>query len=48
MKDTAAILVGVVGFIAILSISIWWQATVWSECRAEHSWMYCVTLISRK
>lgn len=48
MKNSATILAGVAGVIAILSIGIWWQVSVWTECRADHSFMYCMTLISRK
>lgn len=34
--------------VAVLSAAIWWQMTVWRECRTDHSFMYCLTLINGK
>jgi hypothetical protein len=31
--------------IGLLVFSVWWHSTIWYECRAEHSWMYCYQLV---
>lgn len=33
--------------LAVAAISIAIAASVWSECRADHSWLYCIHLISK-
>lgn len=36
-------------FAVIVSLGIWWQVSVWNECREEgRSFMYCWNLVSRR
>jgi hypothetical protein len=34
------------GFTALLLFSVWVKFDVWNECRAGHSFFYCLSLIS--
>lgn len=47
MRDDSAIIVGGMIFIGVLVGIAWLQIGVWQECRAEHSFWYCLNLISR-
>jgi hypothetical protein len=40
---TVSAVVAVVILVAVLSV----QCSVWRECRAEHSFFYCMSLVSR-
>jgi hypothetical protein len=46
MKDNVAIAVAVAGLLSLFAIVIWWRISVWNECRADHSIMYCLTMMS--
>lgn len=47
MKDKLAVLT-VVSVIALILVGvIWWNVSIWNECRADHSFAYCMRLISR-
>lgn len=35
---TAAV-VGVLGFI------VWWESSLWNECRADHGFFYCLRVL---
>jgi hypothetical protein len=48
MKDGATVFAAVAGFLSLLAIVIWWRITVWQECRTDHSWMYCISMMSGK
>jgi hypothetical protein len=48
MKDTAMTGAAVVFIVSLFSFGIWWHVSVWNECRTDHSFMYCMSLISRK
>jgi len=48
-KDNGGVVLGVIGVLAILSFAIWWNVSVWSECRENgSSFMYCWNMISRR
>lgn len=49
MKDFAntALWVLVVGAVlAFLALIVWYEVTIWNECRASHSFMYCLHTLS--
>lgn len=48
MKDTGYAGAAVVFLLAVFSIAIWWKVSVWSECRTDHSFMYCLTMMGGK
>lgn len=31
----------------LVGISIWWELTLWQECRATNSWLYCVRILGK-
>lgn len=36
-----------VAFVALLILAgVAIEVSVWTECRADHSWLYCVRLVS--
>ena len=40
---------GIIFFGLIVSLAIWWDVSVWQECRAfGHSWFYCFNLLGNK
>lgn len=47
MRDNGIIIAGALVFIAILVGIAVLQIGVWNECRAEHSFWYCMNLMSR-
>lgn len=44
MKPVAGILL----FVALVSGVVWFRIGVWNECRSDHSWSYCMVLVSGK
>jgi hypothetical protein len=46
MRGALLVLIGAVGLIAVFAAAVAIKVSVWSECRADHSWLYCVHLIS--
>ena len=26
--------------------AVWWEVSLWNECRATHSWFYCVRVLN--
>lgn len=43
MKETA--LVAIV--VAVIAFSVWWEWSLWSECRADHSFWYCLRVLNK-
>lgn len=43
MKVTA-ILVGAVCFLGLIG---WWEYAMWAECRADHSFFYCLRVLNK-
>lgn len=37
----------ITGVSAVLGLSIWYEVTLWTECRIDHSWFYCLRVLSR-
>jgi hypothetical protein len=33
--------------LACFMLGIWWEVSIWRECRTDHSVRYCLRLISR-
>lgn len=31
----------------LLVLGIWWEISIWNECRETNSYMYCVRLMGR-
>ena len=46
MKSAPFVILGVIA-VAFIFGAITVQALVWQECRQDHSWFYCLSLISR-
>ena len=44
MERIAMVLAAVV----LITLTIMVQASVWNECRTDHSFFYCMTLMSHK
>lgn len=39
---------GIAIIIAAVSLAaIWWEYSLWSECRADHSFFYCVRVLGK-
>lgn len=47
MKALLPILI-ILGVVALVAGVIYLQVSVWRECRVDHSFWYCVNLVSRK
>lgn len=48
MNDsTSYVGVAIIG-VLIFAFAIWWKVSVWSECRTDHSFMYCMTMMGGK
>ena len=45
-KDYLSITLGAAVIVAVLAVVVALKVSVWSECRADHSWLYCWHLIS--
>lgn len=46
-SDTVKLVCCVLIFLLLVAAVVAWNVAIWSECRADHSWMYCVRLVSR-
>jgi hypothetical protein len=33
--------------VALIMLGVWMEIGLWSECRSEHSWFYCVRVLSQ-
>lgn len=33
--------------VALISVSVWWEWSLWSECRADHSFWYCARVLNK-
>lgn len=47
MKGNMSLVTACLLVLAIIGGIIWWNVSIWNECRAEHSWGYCMRLISK-
>jgi hypothetical protein len=47
MKSNLSLLAGTLIVLAIFGGVIAWNVSIWRECRADHSWGYCMLLISK-
>lgn len=47
MKSTLKFVAGILVFLLFIGGVIAWNVSIWRECRAEHSWGYCMRLISK-
>ncbi len=36
----------VFGAVAVIGLAVWYEVTLWQECRADHSWFYCLRVLS--
>jgi hypothetical protein len=37
----------VAGIIAAFALVFWVEYLLWGECRADHSWLYCVRVLGK-
>lgn len=47
IKANLSIAAAVLAAVAIIGLAIWWEVSVWQECRETNSWLYCWRVISR-
>jgi hypothetical protein len=47
MKDKLFIGIAAIFFAALIGSVIWWNVSIWNECRSDHSWSYCMRLLSK-
>lgn len=45
-RDLTITLLIVFIYLAIIGGTIVWTVSVWKECRAAHSWSYCVKVMA--
>lgn len=43
MKTSLFVIVVVV----LLALGMWYEASIWKECRQDHSWFYCTRVLSK-
>lgn len=37
----------ILAIIGVIMLGLWYQATVWQECRETNSFLYCMRLVGR-
>lgn len=47
MKQSTILILISLPVIALLTLAIYMTVSVWHECRADHSWFYCMELIGK-
>lgn len=45
--ETLAALGGIVAVVTLIGFLFYYKVSVWNECRVDHSWFYCMQLISK-
>jgi uncharacterized membrane-anchored protein len=33
--------------VPLIVLSVWWEYSLWSECRADHSFFYCMRVLNK-
>lgn len=33
--------------LAVIGIALWWEISLWSECRSDHSFFYCLRVLGK-
>lgn len=36
----------VCGVAAVFGLAVWYEVALWQECRVDHSWLYCLRVLS--
>lgn len=44
-RAVAAIFVAII--VAVIALVVWWEVSIWGECRATNSFWYCVRILAR-
>ena len=40
--------IGIASMIVLIAdIMIWWEYSLWSECRVDHSFFYCLRVLGK-
>jgi hypothetical protein len=47
MRDSLRVWLFVLLVVAVVGLATYAEVSVWQECRRDHSWLYCMSLISR-
>lgn len=47
MRQTAALSSIVLAVVALIGLGIYWEISVWQECRQTNSWFYCVRVLGK-
>lgn len=47
MKEKLGMIAAVCIVIAIFASVISWNLSLWKECRSDHSWSYCMRVLSK-
>lgn len=47
-KIASALIIMLAGaaFLGVIGFGIWWEVSLWNECRATNSFFYCVRTLS--
>ncbi len=48
MKRKATVSVTVIAVTALVVLGAWWKWSLWAECRATNSWLYCAHVVGGK
>jgi cytochrome oxidase assembly protein ShyY1 len=46
-SDALVVFLVVLVFATLISLGIWWQVSLWDECRSTNSFWYCVRILGR-
>lgn len=47
MKETAIVYGAAAAIAAFFAFLLWWNVSLWSECRETNSFFYCVRILGR-
>lgn len=47
MKNNLIFFAGLAFFLLIVGLVIWWEASLWGECRETNSFWYCMRVLAK-
>jgi hypothetical protein len=47
MKSKLSVFGAALIVLAIIAAVIAWNVSIWQECRSDHSWSYCMRVLSK-
>ena len=48
IRDEILVLAFIAFFVALVIVGFYVEASVWNECRQDHSWLYCQHFMSSR